>query len=254
MKNGFTLVELSIVLVIVGLLIGGILVAQSLISTSRIAAQVAQIQQFDAAVMNFKTRYNYLPGDAPGFGGDGNGVIASGFNGYSYYTTDFLGDIAGFWTQLFPDQFPTPFPYAIVYTSGPLKNSLNSKMGKPGSYFLASALSIDGVYADMTNPRNYYSIIDPSQLTTSSVWRLVGTTSTNSPVKPVDLLALDKKMDDGLPTSGGVMSGDINDVSIAGAVEAAHPLASCSAASYVLTDDYVCTPIVRIGAQAGNPQ
>ena len=71
MNNGFTLIELSIVLVIIGLLIGGILVGQSLIQSAAINATVSQIQQFDASTMAFKSKYKYLPGDAPAFGGDG---------------------------------------------------------------------------------------------------------------------------------------------------------------------------------------
>lgn len=55
-KKGFTLVELAIVLVIIGLLIGGILVAQSMIGTSKITAAISQIQQFDAGVESFKTK------------------------------------------------------------------------------------------------------------------------------------------------------------------------------------------------------
>jgi prepilin-type N-terminal cleavage/methylation domain-containing protein len=80
MKQGFTLVELSIVLVIIGLLIGGILVAQSMIDTSKIEAQVRQIGQFDSAVANFVTKYNSLPGDSPQFGGNGTGVISDRIN------------------------------------------------------------------------------------------------------------------------------------------------------------------------------
>ena len=53
-KNGFTLVELSIVLVIIGLLIGGILVAQSMIGTAKITAFTRQVQQADIAVRILK--------------------------------------------------------------------------------------------------------------------------------------------------------------------------------------------------------
>src|SRR5688572_15750081 len=67
-NKGFTLVELSIVLVIIGLLIGGILAAQSMISTTKIQSFVRQIGQFDAAAGSFQARYNALPGDAVSFG------------------------------------------------------------------------------------------------------------------------------------------------------------------------------------------
>ena len=73
MKKGFTLVELSIVLVIVGLLIGGILIGQSMISTAKITQQIRQIQQIEIAVRNFKTKYNSLPGDSRQFTTNGNG-------------------------------------------------------------------------------------------------------------------------------------------------------------------------------------
>ena len=85
-NNGFTLVELSIVLVIIGLLIGGILVGQSLIESAKINAQIKQLQQFDIATNNFKTKFKCLPADcsrvgfvgfvgAPPQFGDGNGLF-----------------------------------------------------------------------------------------------------------------------------------------------------------------------------------
>jgi prepilin-type N-terminal cleavage/methylation domain-containing protein len=61
---GFTLIELSIVLVIVGLLIGGILVAKSMIASAKLNAFVRQIQQYDIAMDNFKIKYNGIPGDS----------------------------------------------------------------------------------------------------------------------------------------------------------------------------------------------
>ena len=76
MRRGFTLVELSIVLVIIGLLVGGILVGQSLISSAKISSQIQQIAHFDAGVGAFKAKYKFLPGDAPGFGGNGNNSIS----------------------------------------------------------------------------------------------------------------------------------------------------------------------------------
>lgn len=77
MKNGFTLVELSIVLVIIGLLTGGILVAQSMIESAKIIDEISKLQQYQVAVTNFKTKFNQLPGDSPNFDppGNGNGVF-----------------------------------------------------------------------------------------------------------------------------------------------------------------------------------
>ena len=83
--KGFTLVELSIVLVIIGLLIGGILVGQSLIGSSKTIALVRQIQQIEAAAATFKSKYKYLPGDAPAYGGDGDGIIDQNTEAYTYF-------------------------------------------------------------------------------------------------------------------------------------------------------------------------
>jgi len=62
-QKGFTLVELAIVLVIVGLLIGGILKGQKLLLNSKVTATVAQIRGIEAAVTNFRDVYGGLPGD-----------------------------------------------------------------------------------------------------------------------------------------------------------------------------------------------
>lgn len=94
-KKGFTLVELAIVLVIIGLLIGGILVAQSMIKTAKIGKFVSIIQQFDVSVSNFQTKYNSLPGDSDKFSpaGDNDGFIED-------YTYLFAGEVANFWVHL----------------------------------------------------------------------------------------------------------------------------------------------------------
>ena len=62
-NNGFTLVELSIALVIIGLLVGGILVGRDLIESARIRTQVRQIEQLNTAANTFKNKYGSLPGD-----------------------------------------------------------------------------------------------------------------------------------------------------------------------------------------------
>lgn len=61
--TGFTLIELSIVLVIIGLIVGGILVGRDLISAAEVRAQVSQIEKFQQAVNTFKGKYGSIPGD-----------------------------------------------------------------------------------------------------------------------------------------------------------------------------------------------
>lgn len=64
-RQGFSLVELSIVLVILGLLTGGILSGQSLIRAAELRSVVTQASQYMAAIQTFRDRYRAIPGDMP---------------------------------------------------------------------------------------------------------------------------------------------------------------------------------------------
>jgi prepilin-type N-terminal cleavage/methylation domain-containing protein len=60
---GFTLIELSIVLVIIGLIVGGILTGRDLIGSATNKSVVTDVQKYVSAVNTFRTKYNELPGD-----------------------------------------------------------------------------------------------------------------------------------------------------------------------------------------------
>ncbi len=62
-KQGFTLIELSIVLVIIGLVVGGIVVGKDMIENSQMRATITQIDQIRSAANTFKLKYAGLPGD-----------------------------------------------------------------------------------------------------------------------------------------------------------------------------------------------
>ena len=62
-ESGFTLVELAIVMIIIGLLIGGILKGQELVANAQVTATVAQIKGLDGALSTFRDKYSALPGD-----------------------------------------------------------------------------------------------------------------------------------------------------------------------------------------------
>lgn len=63
MRHAFSLVELSIVLVILGLLTGGILAGQSLIRAAELRSVSSEAQRYTAAVRTFRDKYMALPGD-----------------------------------------------------------------------------------------------------------------------------------------------------------------------------------------------
>jgi prepilin-type N-terminal cleavage/methylation domain-containing protein len=65
-EAGFTLVELAIVMIIIGLLIGGILKGQELVANAQLTASVAQIKGLDGALSTFRDKYSALPGDMAG--------------------------------------------------------------------------------------------------------------------------------------------------------------------------------------------
>lgn len=63
MKNGFTLIELSIVLVIISLIIGSITVGKSMIRAAELNSLIAEMNRFKSAIDTFEVKYNSLPGD-----------------------------------------------------------------------------------------------------------------------------------------------------------------------------------------------
>ncbi len=87
-QRGFTLIEIAIVLVIIGLLLGGVLKGQELITSARVRNLISQQDGIKAAFFGFQDRYRALPGDYTGaqananipnvaatLGGNGDGQI-----------------------------------------------------------------------------------------------------------------------------------------------------------------------------------
>jgi prepilin-type N-terminal cleavage/methylation domain-containing protein len=62
-QSGFTLIEIAIVLVIIGLLLGGVLKGQELITSARVRNLISLQDGIKAAYFGFLDRYRALPGD-----------------------------------------------------------------------------------------------------------------------------------------------------------------------------------------------
>lgn len=103
-QRGFTLVEIAIVLVIIGLLLGGILKGQELITSARVRNIADQNSGVQAAYYGFIDRYRQIPGDmtaALAIQAIGNSVPAGiGGNGDGRLNDDTLQETAAVWTHL----------------------------------------------------------------------------------------------------------------------------------------------------------
>lgn len=198
-KLGFTLIELSIVLVIIGLIVGGILVGQDLIKAAEIRATVSQLEKYSTAVNTFRGKYNGLPGDllnAANFGfdtgtpaRDGDGQVESSANTAS----TFGGEAACFWddmstANLISETLNASTACGASWSPTPSAVIPTAKMGRGNMILIGS---LNGV--------NY--------------WGLTGVTSiTNGAYALDDLLTgseafqIDSKIDDGAPTSGSVIA------------------------------------------------
>jgi prepilin-type N-terminal cleavage/methylation domain-containing protein len=61
--TGFTLIELSIVLVIIGLIIAGVVAGQTLVEQARFSRVISDVNNYKTAVNTFRVKYNAFPGD-----------------------------------------------------------------------------------------------------------------------------------------------------------------------------------------------
>lgn len=106
-QSGFTLVEIAIVLVIIGLLLGGVLKGQEMIENAKIKSIVNDMKAVQAAYNGYIDRYKAIPGDELGATmlargwtgtavGNGNGVLA--VTGAQTFTNG--GESPAFWRAL----------------------------------------------------------------------------------------------------------------------------------------------------------
>ena len=98
-ESGFTLVEIAIVLVIIGLLLGGILKGQEMIIQAKIKNIIADFSGVSAAYYGYQDRYRAIPGDDPNTATRWSGATAGNGNGQvgGKYNSQTAGDESRLW-------------------------------------------------------------------------------------------------------------------------------------------------------------
>lgn len=220
--HGFTLIELSIVLVIIGLIVGGVMVGRDMIRASEIRNVLKEAETIQSAVNAFRLKYNGLPGDmldaesiwgsdascpntptntiakTATCNGNGNGRIGD-------------ADAAGNASDL-TERFRA---WQQLANAGVIGGTFTGVAG-PAS----TQDSVIGVNIPAIKISNAACGFGFYQSTGNTVWypvaprhimgcglRVAPNYHPSGPIfSPADLLSLDQKADDGLPASGNIMS------------------------------------------------
>ncbi len=179
-QSGFTLVEMAIVLIIIGLILGGVFKGQALIDSARVRSLSTDVSGIRTAWYSFQERYRSIPGDfsnaqsqidSASTQGNGNGRIDDG------------QERAGVWQQM--------------ALAGFIPGDFDGAQNATGS-------ASDMTCAQGTCPRNpfngYYKISYSAQA--ADVEGEAHEIFTGEQI-PVSILSqLDSKLDDGKPESG----------------------------------------------------
>ncbi len=177
--QGFTLVEVAIVLVLIGLLLGGILKGHELLANARVHRLIAQQEGIKVAFYGFQERFRAAPGDYALALTTISGVTQNGNGNGRVETTTVPNEAVLAWEHLSRAGFLTR-----TYTYGGTESVATSPVNPYGVYL---QFVFDGIYGPGTTAA-------PSQLRHNL--------KTGSQI-PVGIVAeMDRKVDDGAPNTG----------------------------------------------------
>jgi len=196
-NHGFTLIELSIVMIIIGFIVAGIVGGQTLIRQARLRSVISEEDSVKTSINAFRVQYNEIPGDfdnAFSFWPTCGGGVVTACNGNGNKAIELTAtpdEVYLFWehlnlAKLYPGSFTgTPF------TTG----DIDAKIGinVPGSKFPVTGIT---VWTDPVTGQNQimFGGEQPHNITINDVF----TTS--------DASSIDQKIDDGQPGVGIVQA------------------------------------------------
>jgi len=250
-QAGFTLVELAIVMIIIGLLIGGVLKGQALISNAQTTATLAQIKAFDTAITTFRDQYATLPGDmtqqpaqrlhncgppSPGAAfcdvvGNGDGRIDVAVNtGLTFGNVD-AGEQLTVWGQLSAAGLITG-----INAAAPVPASWGGAF--PATKFGNNSSGYSVGWASGTAALNNSSELqaDTRAGTYLAIHRIAGQAPGGDPgLTPNQAQRIDSKIDDGIPSTGTVAGS--NGTCVASATVYNEQLLTPNCVSYIQIQD-----------------
>lgn len=202
-SHGFTLVELAIVLMIIGLLIGGILKGQELIKNARITTTLNQLKSYDAATLTFMDSYGAKPGDITSpatrlpncstspcnIAGDGNGMIGG--------LSDWTDENKNYWMHLAKANLISGVDTSATWSApDSLVTTVYPTAPAGGSYYIYNVnINVGNATYPQGVKGNYYYI---------AAYNAVSDILTGS-IPLTASAQMDRKVDDGKPYSGDFM-------------------------------------------------
>ncbi len=218
-QSGFTLVEIAIVLVIIGLLLGGVLKGQSLIENSKVKNAINDFNSLTAAFNGYVDRYKRIPGDD----GPLATLTARGGNWASVTTAGNADGVLAIAT-------------GATFTAGGEADALWQGLRAAG--FITGNQTLTGTAA---LPVNAFNGVTGISVTTTAAGMmpvagsgLIGTLICMSQVPGSAARAIDAQLDDGLSNAGSVRA-------TTSAVGGGNTAPGAAAATYVDTAKYtVC--------------